>query len=213
MLIYNTFSFNNGEIMTNFVIKTAIESEANAVIDALRLAFVADPATRWVWPDAQKYLLYFSSFARAFGGKAFSNKSAHYIGNYSGAALWLPPHVDPDVDALIRLFQETTTKEAQGIVPRVLEKMGGYHPQEPHWYLPLLGVDPLYHGTGLGSALLKHAITKFDNENVPAYLESSNFRNIPLYERHGFKVLGTIQIDNFPPIVPMLREPQKQQSR
>jgi hypothetical protein len=27
---------------------------------------------------------HFSTFARAFRGKAFANKSAHFIGNYSG---------------------------------------------------------------------------------------------------------------------------------
>jgi hypothetical protein len=35
----------------------------------------------------QKYLLHFSKFAKAFGGKAFEHKTAHYIGNYFGAAL------------------------------------------------------------------------------------------------------------------------------
>src|ERR1044072_835016 len=134
--------------MTTFEVKTAVESEANAVIDALKLAFVADPATRWVWPDSQKYLLKFPSFAKAFGGKAFFKKRAHYIGNYAGAALWLPPHVDPDVDALIGLLQQTTSKEAQAIVTQVFDKMGNYHPSEPHWYLPLLGVDQNYHGKG-----------------------------------------------------------------
>jgi ribosomal protein S18 acetylase RimI-like enzyme len=161
-----------------------------------------------VWPDPQKYLLHFSSFAKAFGGKAFANKSAQYIGNYSGAALWLPPHVDPDVETLLGLLKQTTSEDAQEIVPRVIDKMGRYHPTEPHWYLPLLGIDPIHHGKGLGSALLKYATTKFDNENVLAYLESSNPRNIPLYERHGFEVLGTIEVEKFPPIVPMLHKPK-----
>jgi hypothetical protein len=177
------------------------------VIDSLKLAFVADPATRWVWPDSQKYLLHLSSFAKAFGGKAFSNRSAHYIGNYSGAALWLPPHVEPDVESLIRLLQQTTSEESQAIVTQVFDKMGSYHPSEPHWYLPLLGFDPHHHGKGLGSALLQHAITKYDNENALAYLESSNPRNIPLYLRHGFELLGTIQVDQSPPIVPSSYDP------
>lgn len=167
-----------------------------------------DPATRWVWPDSQEYLLHFPSFAKAFGGKAFSNKSAFYIGNYLGAALWLPPHIDPDVESLIGLLQQTTSEQAQMIVTQVFDKMGRYHPSEPHWYLPLLGVDPYHHGKGLGSALLKQAITKFDTENVLAYLESSNPRNISLYLRHGFEALGTIEVSQFPPIFPMIRKPQ-----
>jgi hypothetical protein len=34
--------------MTTPIVKIAKESEEAAVIDALRLAFAADPATRWV---------------------------------------------------------------------------------------------------------------------------------------------------------------------
>ena len=77
-------------LMTVPIVKTAKQPDEAGVIETLKLAFTADPATRWVWPDPQKYLSYFSSFARAFGGRAFANKSAHYVGNYSGAALWLP---------------------------------------------------------------------------------------------------------------------------
>jgi GNAT superfamily N-acetyltransferase len=83
-------------------------------------------------------------------------------------------------------------------LPRLIEKMGSYHPKEPHWYLPLLGVDPLHHGKGLGSVLLQHALAVCDRDNKFAYLESSNSRNITLYERHGFKLLGTIQVNKSP---------------
>ena len=60
--------------MTRPDVKTATGFEENAVIDALKLAFVElIPATRWVWPDSQKYLLHFFKFAKAFGGKAFEH--------------------------------------------------------------------------------------------------------------------------------------------
>lgn len=194
--------------MTLPIVKTATESDEVAVIDALRLAFVADPATRWVWPDPQKYLSHFSSFAKAFGGKAFAYGCAHYVGNYSGAALWLPPDVHPDVDQLIALLQSSGSDEANKDGPGVFEKMSSYHPNEPHWYLPLLGVDPLHHGKGLGSALMQHAIVTCDLDKISAYLESSNPKNVPFYERHGFELLGTIQVNTSPPIFPMLRKPR-----
>ena len=87
----------------------------------------------------------------------------------------------------------------------VFEQMGQYHPDEPHWYLPLIGVDPAQQGKGYGSALLKYALRRCDEDGSPAYLESSNPKNIPLYRRHGFEVLGTIQVGSSPPITPMLR--------
>jgi ribosomal protein S18 acetylase RimI-like enzyme len=186
-----------------------MESDEADVIDALKLAFVADPSTRWVWPDPQKYLSHFSSFAKAFGGKAFEYESAHYVGNYSGAALWLPPNVHPDVDQIISLLQSTGSDEAKKDGPEVFEKMSRYHPNEPHWYLPLLGIDPLHHSKGLGSALMQHAIVTCDLDNKFAYLESSNQKNIPFYERHGFELLGTIQVNTSPSIFPMLRKPRK----
>jgi ribosomal protein S18 acetylase RimI-like enzyme len=195
--------------MTVSIVKTATESDESRVIDALKLAFAADPAVRWVWPDPHKYLSYFSSFARAFGGEAFANKSAHYVGNYSGVALWLPPNVQPDIDQLVALLQSSGSDEAKKDSPEIFEKMGGYHPNEPHWYLPLLGVDPLHHGKGLGSALLQHTLVMCDQDNKYAYLESSNPRNIPLYERHGFELLGTVQVNTSPSIFPMLRKPRK----
>jgi ribosomal protein S18 acetylase RimI-like enzyme len=195
--------------MTAPTVKTAAASDEGSVIDALKLAFVTDPATRWVWPDPRKYLANFSSFAMAFGGRAFANQSAYYVGDYAGAALWLPPNIHPDVDSLFALLQSTGSSGAQKDGPAVFEKMGSYHPSEPHWYLPLLGVDPLRHGEGLGSALMQHALVRCDRDNKLAYLESSNQKNIPFYERHGFKLLGTIQVGTSPPIFPMLRKPKK----
>jgi len=74
--------------------------------------------------------------------------------------------------------------------------------------LPLVGVDPIAQGRGYGALLMRHAAHRFDAEGVPAYLESSNPRNISLYLRHGFEILGTIQVGDSPTVTPMLRRPR-----
>jgi hypothetical protein len=51
-------------------------------------------------------------------------------------------------------------------------------------------------------------LAAIDEQRLPAYLESSNPDNIPLYERQGFTVLGVIQVAGSPPITPMLRRPR-----
>ncbi len=67
----------------------------------------------------------------------------------------------------------------------------------------------MHQGWGHGSARLRrHALEQCDRDGVIAYLESSNPRNIPLYERHGFASLGSIQAGSSPTIVPMLRRPR-----
>jgi ribosomal protein S18 acetylase RimI-like enzyme len=86
--------------------------------------------------------------------------------------------------------------------------MGSYHPAEPHWYLPMIGVDPGRQGKGYGSALMQHALIRCDRESKPAYLETSNPRNVPLYKRYGFELLDTFQIGSSPSVFPMLRPPK-----
>jgi ribosomal protein S18 acetylase RimI-like enzyme len=89
-----------------------------------------------------------------------------------------------------------------------IEQMDGSHPAEPHWYLPMIGVDPAHQRQGYGSALLEHTLLACDRDHKPAYLESSSPRSIPLYKQHGFELVGTIQVGSSPPLFPMLRRPQ-----
>jgi len=187
-------------------VTSATAADEAAVIATLTLAFSADPATRWTWPEPRAYLDAFPQFAKAFGGAAFGCGGAHRVGT-AGAALWLPPGVDSDDAAVGELMQRTADVQTAIDGPQIMQQMASFHPAEPHWYLPLIGIDPAQQGRGVGGALLAHATEIFDRDGVAAYLESSNPRNIPLYERHGFEVLGSIQSGSSPTIVPMLRRP------
>jgi ribosomal protein S18 acetylase RimI-like enzyme len=189
-------------------IRTVAAADAERAVAVLVLAFSADVATRWAFPEPSQYLAHFPAFVRAFGGRAFEHGTAYCAEDYGGAALWLPPGVQPDEDALGALFQRGVAEQTRGDLFAVLEQMASYHPTEPHWYLPLIGVDPTRQGKGCGSALLKHALARCDRDGRLAYLESSNPANIPLYERHGFEVAGTIQAGSSPPFWPMLRQPR-----
>ncbi len=194
--------------MTKVTIKIANTSDEAPVIDVVVLAFSADPTARWLYPDPHQYLTHFPPFVRAFGGKAFVQGSAYYVDGYAGAALWLPPEVHFNEEELISLLQRTVAQREQADAFAVFEQMGHFHPSEPHWYLPLIGVDPTQQGKGYGSALMQHALLPCDRDHTLAYLESSNPANIPLYQRHGFTLLSTIQVGASPPIFPMLRQPR-----
>jgi ribosomal protein S18 acetylase RimI-like enzyme len=147
----------------------------------------------------------FPKFARAFGGAAFAHNSAHCTEDFGGAALWLPPNVHFDEDAVNNVLESTAPNSVRGDLFAVFDQMEQYHPTEPHWYLPLIGVDPAHQGKGYGGTLMVHALERCDRDHVPAYLESTNPMNVSLYQRHGFEVLGTIQEGASPPLIPMLR--------
>jgi ribosomal protein S18 acetylase RimI-like enzyme len=181
------------------------------VFAVLTLAFGDDPMTRWTWPEAPLHLATFPGFAKAFGGAAFDHGGAHRVGHV-GAALWLPPGVDPDEAELGRILDMTMPETVKADGARLMEQMASHHPSEPHWYLPLIGVDPAHRGKGLGGALLRHALAICDRDGALAYLESTNPRNISLYERHGFVRIATIQHGSSPPMVPMLRKPRRRRT-
>jgi ribosomal protein S18 acetylase RimI-like enzyme len=181
---------------------------ADRVFGALTLAFAADPPNRWMYPELQQYLAHFPAFARALGGAALPLRTAFVSPNYSAAALWLAPGVGPDEQALMNLIEESVAPGKRADLSAVIEEMVQYHPEEPHWYLPFIGVDPTQQGKGLGAALLRSVLTECDAARLPAYLESTNPRNQTFYERHGFRTLGEIRVGDCPPVVPMLRPPR-----
>lgn len=191
--------------LTTDVRSATSESEQQAVVAVITLAFSTDPMGRWAFPDPATYLRVMPHVALAFGGNGFAHGTAHLAAAGAAAAMWLPPGVHPDAERLTALTEEHAPKERQADMDRVFAQMETYHPSEPCWYLPLIGVDPACQGRGYGSALLQYALAQCDRDRMPAYLESSNPRNIPLYQRHGFEIIGTIQAGTSPTIVPMLR--------
>ena len=82
------------------------------------------------------------------------------------------------------------------------------HPRAPHHYLRVIGCDPDKQGRGVGSALLAPALARCDERGEPAYLESSNERNLPFYRRHGFEVTGEVTTYLGPKAWFMWREPR-----
>jgi GNAT superfamily N-acetyltransferase len=179
--------------------------QAERVLATLTLAFAADPPTRWLFPESEQFLQHFPTFARALGGAALARHTAVATGDHSAVALWLAPDAASDEEALVRLVEEGVAPQRRAVMAAVVEEMVRHHPQEPHWYLPLIGVEPARQGKGLGAALMQVALARCDAAGFPAYLESTNPRNRPLYERHGFEAVGEIRVGDCPPIVPMLR--------
>ena len=195
--------------MTQPIIKTVTPSNADQAIGTVVLAFSADPISRWFYPNPHQYLLHLPSFVQEFARKAVECNSAYYVEGYAGVALWLPPDIHADENALAALLERTIPEEKQQEIFAFVEQMNAGHPSEPHWYLPMIGVDPTQQGNGYGSALLKHALQRCDSEGKLAYLEASSPRSIPLYKRHGFELVGTIQVGNSPALFPMLRKPRQ----
>jgi ribosomal protein S18 acetylase RimI-like enzyme len=177
-------------------------------IGAIVAAFITDPIARFAWPSPHDHLRGMPLAAQEFAGASFEHRTAYVSADFCGAALWLPPGAHADGEALENIFRETAKPEHLDDLLATFEKMVQWHPDESHWYLPMIGVEPYSQGQGLGAELMRHAVARCDQEGALAYLESSNPRNISLYMRHGFEVLGEIRIGAAPLVTPMLRRPR-----
>ena len=128
-----------------------------------------------------------------------------------GAAIWLPPGAwkTRPIDVVRTL--PTTARLLGRRLPfalRGLTFMESQHPEEPAFYLQVLGTEPSAQGKGFGSAMLQPVLEHCDREGIGAYLESSKETNVPFYSRHGFRVTKELDLPSGGPhIWLMWRDP------
>ena len=189
-------------------VRSATSDEMSRAVAAIVAAFITDPVARFAWSSPHDYLRAGPLFTREFAGGSFEHGSAYVSADFCGAALWLPPGVHPNGEATERVLRDTTNPEHLDDLLGTMEAMEQSHPEEPHWYLPMIGVEPNAQRRGLGTELMRHAVARCDDEGTLAYLESTNPRNISLYLRHGFEVIREIRIGAAPPVTPMIRRPR-----
>ena len=175
------------------------------VLSTVLMGFSADPFVRWICPEAGNYIDFIGAF-NAYGGKAVDTNTAYVVEGFKGTALWLPPNIEADEETFVKEIEQNVLIEKQESLFKVLDELEKYHPEAPCWYLPIIAVDPHYQNNGIGSLLMKHALEKIDSDGLPAYLESSNPRNMSLYKRYGFETMGQIKVEDVPPLHPMIRE-------
>jgi GNAT superfamily N-acetyltransferase len=158
----------------------------------LAAAFVADPVVRWLMPEPERDIRMFRALARDIHAAPGCGDIALEEGNVVGVALWDPPgHSLSPKQALVGFWALLKAMRLSGfrrgaILETAFSKA---RPAETVWYLAQIGAAT--QGRGVGSALLEHRLSSIAG---PAYLESSNERNLPLYERFGFEVIGEISL-------------------
>ena len=212
-------------------VRVARRADVAALARVLGRAFEDDPVFRWLQPDAGTRRAALPGFFRALarhhylagGGVEVATGSGPGSGAGSGAgdglgcgvgavAAWDPPGRPEQsmrgqvvmLPAVVRAFRGRL-----GVARALSEEMKANHPEEPHWYLAMIGSDPRVRGAGFGSALLRSRLDRCDAECAPAYLESSNPDNIGYYIRFGFEVTGEIAMPGGgPPLWPMWRRPR-----
>jgi ribosomal protein S18 acetylase RimI-like enzyme len=136
-------------------------------------------------------------------------------GEVHGVALWLAPGT----------FPWSTVRQLRGAGwmlsvlladPRSFRRFmqtgangARLHPDDQHWYLEAMGVDPALQRQGVGRRLLEPVLEIADRDRIDCYLETADPRNAAYYARHGFEVQNeALQlVPDGPPAVAMRRHP------
>ena len=191
-------------------VRTAKQEEKQKVLETATLAFCTDPSSRWLFRHAGDFLKNSPTFFDMYACSESIKKGNTYVTEgLEGISIWLAPNSSTDEKAIENWVEQNLDHELQDDMTKLFEEIDKYHPKDiPIWYLAILGVDPYHQRKGLGSVLLKHVTGMLDDEKKVGYLESSNPQNISLYLRHGFEVMGEIQVGSSPVITPMIRNPQ-----
>lgn len=95
---------------------------------------------------------------------------------------------------LMNLFLERQTLLRQAAFAEYAGQVRARCVPPQHWYLQILGVDPVYQGRGWAGRLLRPALSRADRDGLPCFLETQLEKNVALYEHYGFHVAekGTI---------------------
>ena len=193
----------------------ATRSELDDVAATLGSAFADDPLLVWMTgrdgPQQRRIESIFRALLRPV--LAQEHHLVHRTADGAGAAVWHAPDqwrtgtLDGVrmLPALVRACGRNLLRAG-----RCVAEIERLHPGEPSYYLEMLGTRQERQGQGLGSALLQPMLARCDAEGRPAYLESSNPRNIAFYHRHGFDVREeVVPVPGAPVVTTMWREPAR----
>ena len=197
-------------------VRAARREEAALLGEVLADAFAEDPVFAWLMPPQlrgrdTRMRTFFTSMSRSYLRRG---KPCYLAGGASAAALWAAPGSWAMPLSQVILEAVPNGVALRGRLLRALRtqmQIERLHVRQspPHWYLGYLGARRDRQGQGLGTQMLRQVLAGADTDGVPAYLESSNERNLALYERNGFRVVGELRaLGHGPTIWRMWREPQ-----
>ncbi|HEX4906766.1 MAG TPA: GNAT family N-acetyltransferase [Acidimicrobiales bacterium] len=189
-------------------IRPATAADRATLADSLASAFSQDPLFSWMAgagptkPFEPRGRIVFDAFLRLELARdehlVFADEEGTGVAIWKAPDKWKMPTGDMvrALPAMLRAFGTKATRMIGAF--NAIEKV---HPKEEHYYLEALGTRQGMQSKGVGSAVIRHMLDRCDAEGMPAYLESSNPRNVPFYARHGFEATGEIDVGKGAPTV------------
>lgn len=174
------------------------EEHVEAAGDLLAAAFFSAPGMTYQFPDPTRRARWLPPFFTAMTRLAIRHGEVVVLGSpLQAVALWLrsgrerPAETqfgEVRMEAVAALMDEGESERRQTYTHH-FEAMHERVMDRPHWYLSFLAVDPAHRALGMGTLLMRYTLDQVIPAGVTCYLDSVDARNLPFYERLGFRVV------------------------
>lgn len=200
------------------------QDKREQVAETVALSFADDPIWKWIYESHDALPLATGlGLARMLVAQSMATDEMHGFRDFGAVALWTAPmgqtsqHVDlvkleAARDERVAPFGQAFAEQIgdrMALTMQFGEAMRAKRPEEPHWYLGILGTHPDRQNQGLGSRVLQTMLDRCDQIGVPTFLESSNPRNYGFYQRHGYVEVDELVVADSPPLLGFWRLPKR----
>jgi GNAT superfamily N-acetyltransferase len=191
-------------------IRRAGATDLDAVVDTISVAFHNDPVWSWAFPDGDARPAQFRRWWPVLVEGALAQGFTWMANGAETVSVWIKPNLPEltaEAEASVLPTLEALLGERSRIVLEGLLRFENAHPHdEPHYYLSFVATHDDHRGQGIGEQLLAQNLELIDAEHFPAYLESSNPKNLERYGRLGFEPRSEFSMpDNGPTVTTMWR--------
>ena len=194
-------------------LRHALRRDLPAIVELWVEAFADDPFLRWVQADDVRWPAFGTAWMTFIAELVFERGHTYLADPVDVAVAWVPPDValvgadDLDRGRLIIASHAGEARAAEALGTIMAARAHAL--DEPHWTLQYIGVRPGRQGAGLGAAAVAPILAVIDAEALACGLVSTNPRNVPFYERLGFRVKAEVATpDGAAALRPMRREPR-----
>jgi GNAT superfamily N-acetyltransferase len=198
---------------TPVISRQATDHDLQSMLDTLVPAFANDPVWGdWAFPDRSRATVQRRAIFDFWLQGALPYRAIRVTERCEAVAAWYAPEGTATSESeqleLVARARALLGSHAE-VFLRGCELLETAHPQNrPHYYLSLLGTHDDHRGNGLGMSLLRENLAMLDAAGMPAYLESTNPKNLTRYERLGFRRIGALDFPVTGPRVDLMwREP------
>ena len=173
-------------------IRLASVADVPALALVLARAFARDPMVTWPMVTdvdlVPRIRVMFEAVDTAFAAEGWMYEA----GDELGAMTLLPPDSEArqaELEAAASAAIDALMPDAGERYRRMWSWIAETLPEERHWLLDQLAVEPAAQGRGIGGAILQFAISRAEADHLPLYVETGMTANVAWYERFGFRVV------------------------